>query len=181
MKRFCTLLLLVLVFGTILRSQSAGKVTDQFRPPSVPLITHDPYFSIWSPSDRLTDMETVHWTGARNPLHSMIKIDGKTYRLMGSNPSYVEPMKQISLKVLPTNTIYGFANASVKSNYYFTSPLLVKDIDVLSRPVTYVTWKIESIDNKSHDIQLYFDCGSELAVNTTEQLVTWEQPYYKGS
>jgi hypothetical protein len=180
MKRTSALLLIFFLFSTLIRSQPAGKEAVQFRPPSVPLITHDPYFSIWSPSDRLTDMETVHWTGARNPLHSMIKIDGKTYRLMGSSPSYIEPLKQISLEVRPTNTLYIFENTAVKVTLTFTSPLLVKDIDVLSRPVTYVTWKIESIDNISHNIQLYFDCGAELAVNKTEQMVTWEQPSVKG-
>lgn len=180
MRQLCTLLLLLFVCSTIIRSQSTGKETDQFRPPSVPLITHDPYFSIWSPADRLTDMETVHWTGARNPLHNMIRVDGKTYRLMGSSPSYVEPMKQISLEIRPTNTIYIFGNAAVRVTLTFTSPLLVKDIDILSRPVTYVTWKIEPVDNTAHDIQIYFDCGAELAVNKTEQTVTWEQPSVKG-
>jgi hypothetical protein len=180
MKRAAALLLIIFAFGAFIRSQSSESGPLQFRPPSVPLITHDPYFSIWSPADRLTDMETVHWTGTKNPLHSMIKIDGKTFRLMGSNPTNVEPMKQSSLKVLPTNTIYEFAGAGVKVSVTFTSPLLVKDIDVLSRPVTYVTWKIESADNKAHDVQLYFDCGSELAVNKTEQTITWEQPVIKG-
>ena len=180
MKKTATLILIIFVISSIVRSQSPEKVTEQFRPPSVPLITHDPYFSIWSPSDRLTDMETVHWTGAKNPLHSMVRIDGKTYRLMGASPSYVEPMKQISLKVLPTNTEYQFGGAGIRLSMTFTSPLLVKDIDILSRPVTYITWKVESTDNKTHDIQLYFDCGSELAVNNTEQMVTWEQPAIKG-
>ena len=180
MKKTAALILIIFVISSIVRSQSSGKVTEQFRPPSVPLITHDPYFSIWSPSDRLTDMETVHWTGAKNPLHSMVRIDGKTYRLMGASPSYVEPMKQISLNVLPTNTEYQFGGAGIRLSLSFTSPLLVKDIDILSRPVTYITWKVESTDNKTHDIQLYFDCGSELAVNNTEQMVTWEQPAIKG-
>lgn len=180
MKRFSALVLLIFLFITTMRSQDTGKETAQFRPPSVPLITHDPYFSIWSPSDRLTDMETVHWTGAKNPLHCMIKIDGKTYRLMGSSPSYIEPMKQISLEVRPTNTVYVFGNSVIKVTITFTSPLLVKDIDILSRPVTYITWKMESVDNKSHGIQLYFDCGAELAVNKTEQMVKWEQPTIKG-
>jgi len=181
MKRVYTLLLLIFAFNASeIQSQSTGNEPYQFRPPSVPLITHDPYFSIWSPSDRLTDMETVHWTGTRNPIHSLIMVDGKPYRLMGNSPSFVEPMKQLSLKVLPTNTIYEFGCESVRLSMTFTSPLLVKDIDVLSRPVTYITWKIVSTDNKTHDIQLYFDCGSELAVNKTEQEVKWEQPAIKG-
>jgi len=110
----------------------------------------------------------------------MIRIDGKTYRLMGSSPSYVEPMKQLSLKVLPTNTVYTFAGAGVKVSMTFTSPLLVKDIEVLSRPVTYVSWKVESTDSKAHDIQIYFACGSELSVNKTDQEIGWEQPDIKG-
>jgi hypothetical protein len=180
MKRATAFLLLTFAFIISVRSQSVGNEPSGFRPPSVPLITHDPYFSIWSPSDRLTDMETVHWTGARNPIHSMIKVDGKTYRIMGSNPSYIEPMKQLSLKVLPVNTIYVFGNDNINVTMTFTSPLLVKDIDVLSRPVTYITWKVESADSKTHDVQIYFDCGSELAVNKTEELVTWDQPVIKG-
>lgn len=177
MKKAVFLLLVIFAFNTFLKSQTP---VNDFRPPSVPLITHDPYFSIWSPADRLTDVETVHWTGARNGVHSMIRVDGKTYRLMGSNPSNLEPMKQLSLKVLPTSTIYEFGNSAVRITLTFTSPLLVKNIDILSRPVTYITWKVRSTDINEHDIQLYFDCSSELAVNTTEQEVTWEQPEIKG-
>ncbi len=51
--------------------------------PSYPLITHDPYFSIWSFSDRLNETTTRHWTGAEQSLIGMIKVDNKVYKFMG--------------------------------------------------------------------------------------------------
>ncbi|HVN59150.1 MAG TPA: DUF4965 domain-containing protein [Bacteroidales bacterium] len=172
--------ILFLFFFIIVRSQQPGPAAVQFRPPSVPLVTHDPYFSIWSPADRLTDRETVHWTGARNPLHSMVRVDGRTYRLMGSEPGYVEPMTQVGLSITPTSTLYEFACSTVKLTMIFTSPLLVKNPDIMSRPVTYITWEIVSADGKQHEIQVYSDLGSEVAVNTTNQQVLWEVTDIKG-
>src|ERR1700683_1623283 len=125
------------------------------RPPAVPLIAYDPYFSIWSPADRLTDAATVHWTGHTHPLTSLIRIDGDTARLMGSTPATTAALPQTSVTVRPTRTIYTFANAHVQVTLTFMTPSLPSDLDVLSRPVTYLSWDVASADGKTHQVQLY--------------------------
>lgn len=61
----------------------------QLRMPAVPLVVSDPYISIWSPYDRLTDGATAHWTGDEKPLEGLLRVDGKTYRFMGAAESQI--------------------------------------------------------------------------------------------
>jgi hypothetical protein len=113
-------------------------------------------------------------------MHSMIRIDGQAFRIMGSIPTNLEPLKQTNLTVSPTRSVYEFGNTKIKLTLTFTSPLLIKDLDVLSRPVTYISWNIVSADGQTHDIQLYFDCSSEITVSSPGQSVTWEKPVIQG-
>src|SRR5512141_782653 len=152
MRRHLTARLIVVPCALLL-NLAAATVSAQLRPPSVPLVAHDPYFSIWSPADRLTDAATVHWTGRAHPMTSMIRIDGDAARLMGATPSNIAALPQTSVTVRPTHTIYTFANARVKVTLTFMTPSLPWDLDVLSRPVTYITWNVASADGMPHQVQ----------------------------
>ena len=63
--------------------------STKLRLPSVPLVVSDPYFSIWSPYDKLNDGDTRHWTNDEKPLEGLLRVDGKTYRFMGSKDKYL--------------------------------------------------------------------------------------------
>lgn len=143
------------------------------RPPAVPLVAHDPYFSIWSCADRLTDDPTRHWTSAPHPLTGLVRVDGRVYRLMGTEPSDAAPLPQVDLRVTPTQTVYEFEGADVRVSLRFTSPLLPHDLDILARPVTYITWSVASADGRAHQVELYFDAAGAIAVNSPEQQVRW--------
>jgi len=140
------------------------------------LVAHDPYFSIWSPADRLTDTGTVHWTAKPNSLTIALRIDGNVYNLTGitgrGGRGRGAVLDQKRLEVLPTRTIYGFAGAGVAVDLIFFTPALPSDLDVLSRPVTYIEWRVSSTDGSQHEVFAYFDAGSDLVVNTADLPVT---------
>ncbi len=158
-------------------SASAAPV---LRAPAVPLVAYDPYFSIWSPADRLTDAATVHWTGRTQPLTSIIRVDGEAFRLMGPTPADTAALTQRSVTISATRTTYEFGDARVRVTLGFLTPSIPSDLDLLSRPVTYLTWAVASADGKPHKVQVYFDCGAEIAVNTPDQSAGLDYPQAAG-
>jgi hypothetical protein len=295
--------------------------------PAYPLITHDPYFSVWSFTDNLNRSPTKHWTGSDQPVSGFIKVDGKPYQVLGSpskifetilpagdemaytaryteeqpaagwtnpdfndnnwksgsapigdNPSmhktvwrsrhiwmrreftldkidfnnlflklnhddnaevylngekiyaytgwltkyehfkmeeaavkklkkgknifavHVEntgggawldigivdekPLKkeneialaeQKDVTINATQTIYQFTCGKVDLILTFTSPLLMNNLDLLARPVTYISYKARSNDQKAHDVEVFLQVSSALAVNIPAQEVSAEQ------
>lgn len=316
------LLLLLVVAGIRLMAQ-----TD--KAPAYPLITHDPYFSIWSTTDELAASPTKHWTGAEQPLTGIIKVDGKLYRFMGNKtkayttllPSsdekaytvrYTEqapegewtqasfndqqwktgaapfgdndqtaktkwvshdlwvrrpftlntkklekiylklqhddnvevyingkevyhvkgwtgkfiyiPIEQASsvlkqgtnllaihvantaggawldagieqepeesknqdmpsahqnsVVINATQTVYQFSAGSADLGVTFTSPLLMNDLNLLSRPISYITYRVGSNDGKQHEVQVYFGASTNIAVNVPSQEVSTQKYNY---
>lgn len=169
-----------LLMGLVFLSAPAAAVTKRpvpprLRPPAVPLVACDPYFSIWSFNDQLTHDDTKHWTGTRQALHGMIRVDGAPYRLMAREPRDCEAMAQVNLQVLPTRTIYEFEGAGVHVTLTFMTPMLPHDLDLMSWPVTYLTWDVRAVDGKQHEVSLYYGNSGELVVNTPDQAVTWSK------
>ena len=126
-------------------------------------------------ADRLTDAPTEHWTGAVHSLTSLVRIDGVAYRVMGTEPRGIAPLEQTHLEVRPTTTLYEFAGGGIQLTLRFLTPALPDDLDVLSRPTTYLTWTVKATDAKAHQIEIYFDAGAEIAVNTRDQPVVWSR------
>jgi len=141
------------------------------RPPAVPLVAHDPYFSIWSMADHLSSDGTKHWTGKPNSLTAFARVDGKTFRIMGRERGQGAELPQTHVEVLPTRTIYEFAGSGVKVGFTFFTPALPEDLDVLSRPLTYLEWTASSTDGTPHEVAVYFDASAELVVNTADEPV----------
>ncbi len=146
-------------------------LAQSLRPPSVPLVTCDPYFSIWSPANHLTDTNTVHWTGKPHRLTSVVHIDQQAYRILGSEPTDLPVLEQTRVSVLPTRTEYEFEGAGVALMLTFMTPALPDDLDVLARPVTYVTYTVRATDGKPHAVDILFRAAGEIAVNSPEQQV----------
>lgn len=152
-------------------------MTTSFRPPAVPLVTVDPYFSIWSTTDQLYDGHPTHWTNHRNGLYGMIIIDGQAYRFMGrtllsAEDDPVAAMTQQDLNVEPLTTTYTFTAAGIALEVEFTTPLLPDDLDLLSRPVTYLTYRVRAEDGQPHQIKIYTDITAEACVHEAEQAST---------
>jgi hypothetical protein len=153
---------------------SPAHAAETFQPRAVPLVTTDPYFSIWSFADHLTDDLTRHWTGTPQSFESIVRIDGVTYRIMGKGVSE-EALPQVGLAVFPTRTVYDFEGAGVHITLTFLTPLLPHDLDVYSRPVTYLIWEARAVDGRTHAVSIYYANSAQLVVNTEDQAVVWSR------
>ncbi len=168
--------LLSLVGGALLAAACTTPLSGQqpvtVRTPATPLVVHDPYFSVWSFDDTLNGSATRHWTGTEQQLNGLIRIDGHPFRFMGGTRE-LPPLPQVSRAIWPTRTIYEFEGSGIHLTATFFTPALPQDPDVLSRPLTYLTWTVRSADGRPHAVQLSVSAGARLAVDNEHQPVVW--------
>lgn len=148
------------------------------RYPAVPLITVDPFFSVWSCADKLYEETTRFWTGKRQSLIGLVNIDGAAYRFMGkvfADGSYnqeARPLPQTDVTVYPMRTVYTFENEIVRLKLTFMTPLLTDDFKLMTRPVSYISYEMEALDGKDHEIELLFGADASITVEDYAQEIT---------
>lgn len=81
---------------------------------------------------------------------------------------------QTSVDVQATQTHYTFTCGDVDLALSFTAPMLMDDLDLLSRPVNYVSYDVTSTDGKAHDIEIYFEASPRWALDQPYQASTTE-------
>jgi hypothetical protein len=79
--------------------------------------------------------------------------------------------QQDSVVLTATHTKYYFTCGPMKLQVNFIAPLLPDDLDLMSRPVNYVSYTLMSADGDSHDATMYLHMTPQWTVNDPGQPV----------
>ena len=136
----------------------------KLRAPAVPLITVDPYFSVWSFDEKLNVSKTVHWTGKSNSIIGVVTVDGVDYSFLGYHRDLYK-MRQSALYIDALSTKAVFENGKIRLTVTFTTPVLPDDYRLLTRPVSYMALSYESLDGADHEVTAKVSACEELCLN----------------
>ena len=136
----------------------------KLRAPAVPLITVDPYFSIWSPDTKLNHTPTVHWTDKENSIIGTVTTDGETLLFLGYHQN-IRKIVQTSLEIDALSTSAVFENDKIILRIKFLTPLIPDDYRLLTRPVSYLEISYESKDGKEHDVSVNISASEEICLD----------------
>ena len=102
-------------------------------------------------------------------------VDFGLYEREPDRASFNRTAQQKSVSLLPTQTVYTFDCGPVELDIIFTTPLLLNDLTLVSRPVSYISYQVRSKEAASHDVQIYFEATPQWAVHDDSQSVTFEK------
>ncbi len=135
------------------------------RPPAIPLINIDPYFSVWSMTDKLYDSIPLHWTESPNSMLGKVFIDDEPFIFMGKLTPSDQIIPQTSFDFTAMSSKYKFATSKIELEVIFTSPLIVNNLYYASRPVTYLSVAYKTLDGKNHSVSVKISVSEELVLN----------------
>ena len=88
--------------------------------------------------------------------------------------------QQTAVDVQATQTHYTFDCGAIELKLTFTAPLLMDNLELISRPVNYISYSVASKDEQEHDVNLYFEAASAWALDMPSQKSSAEA-YQNGS
>ena len=91
----------------------------------------------------------------------LVELDG--YR------SFHQTAQQTSVDVQPMQTYYTFTCGPVDLKLTFTAPMFMDNLDLLSRPVNYISYEVASNDGQKHQVELYFEASPQWAIDQPHQ------------
>jgi hypothetical protein len=102
-------------------------------------------------------------------------LDAGLVEKLKQKPDNVKQALQTGVEIKATQTKYTFQCGKADLELTFTSPLLLDDLDVFARPVSYITFKVRSIDKAQHNVNIFFSASTNIAVNKPSQAVSARQ------
>lgn len=141
------------------------------RAPAIPLIISDPYFNIWSMENNLPGHNTLHWTKKPHRLIGRVYVEEQGYLFMGVDET-LKSLKQISVDIQAMSTKYLFEHENLQVEVVFLSPLLLDDLTLLSRPISYIQVQIRDGSGNPKAGRIEIECYDELALNVRFEQAT---------
>jgi len=123
----------------------------KLRAPAVPLITVDPFFTVWSQKTSLNFQNTIHWSKRTQYIFGAVFVDGTEYVFLGYEKNE-RKLLQTSLEINALSTLAVYEGAGIRLHARFMTPLLLDDLKIMTRPVSYLELSYESTDGKHHEV-----------------------------
>lgn len=149
--------------------------------------SHDDYFYLyinghkiidtgysWVPNEihHITDAEKAYLHEGDNVIAVQCKNqEGGAYCDFGiyENLKTVNPEQNIAtqnaVEVLACNTYYNFRCGPVDLDVVFTAPMDINDLDLISTPVNYISYRVKSNDGNDHNVQIYLGFSPKMTVH----------------
>jgi hypothetical protein len=87
----------------------------------------------------------------------------------------VTPAIQKSVNLTATQTTYEFTCGGIDLTLNFFSPLLLTNLEILGRPISYISTKTVANDGQTHDVQLFLSAAGEIAANTPQDVMEYSK------
>lgn len=113
-------------------------------------------------------------------MQGFIEVDHVRYCFMGAAGNH-KVIPQTSVDVTATATEYTFENEKLSLRVCFTSPLLLSDPVLVSRPCTYVDFVVEK--KTECNVELVFEVSRDLVTQQIAQVLggTYDRPGKQGT